>query len=177
MESAVAAAEAGKHVVVEKPLEVTLEEMLVVCKAVRRGTARALVSCDLPYGPAQESPQVESPDDDDLVPFRFDEDASADSRIEDDFELAPDIVADEEDFDEEFDHLENLHRVVEIQELLGPREKVGILLQPDPDPDGIASGIALRAILNRKSTTAPLISFGEVKRPENLEKMMLPLSG
>lgn len=28
--------------------EVTLEEMLVVCKAVRRGAKRALVSCDLP---------------------------------------------------------------------------------------------------------------------------------
>ena len=28
--------------------EVTLEEMLVVCKAVRRGVKRALVSCDLP---------------------------------------------------------------------------------------------------------------------------------
>ncbi len=36
------------------PLEVTLDEMLVVCKAVRRGTARALVSCDLPFGPLQE---------------------------------------------------------------------------------------------------------------------------
>jgi 3-methyl-2-oxobutanoate hydroxymethyltransferase len=37
------------------PLEVTLDEMLIVCKAVRRGTRRALVSCDLPYGPLQES--------------------------------------------------------------------------------------------------------------------------
>src|ERR1700749_4661293 len=36
------------------PLEVTLDEMLVVCKAVRRGTARALVSCDLPFGPGQQ---------------------------------------------------------------------------------------------------------------------------
>ena len=36
------------------PLEVTLEEMLVVCKAVRRGVARALVSCDFPFGPLQE---------------------------------------------------------------------------------------------------------------------------
>ena len=35
-------------------LEVTLEEMLVVCKAVRRGVARALVSCDFPFGPLQE---------------------------------------------------------------------------------------------------------------------------
>jgi len=28
--------------------EITLEEMLIVCKAVRRGVKRALVSCDLP---------------------------------------------------------------------------------------------------------------------------------
>jgi len=36
------------------PLEVTMEEMLVVCKAVRRGVSRALVSCDFPFGPLQE---------------------------------------------------------------------------------------------------------------------------
>ena len=36
------------------PLEVIMEEMLVVCKAVRRGVTRALVSCDLPFGPLQE---------------------------------------------------------------------------------------------------------------------------
>jgi 3-methyl-2-oxobutanoate hydroxymethyltransferase len=40
------------------PLEVTMEEMLVVCKAVRRGVTRALVSCDLPYGPLQEGEAV-----------------------------------------------------------------------------------------------------------------------
>jgi 3-methyl-2-oxobutanoate hydroxymethyltransferase len=34
-------------------LDVTLEEMLICCKAVRRGTERALVSCDMPYGPVQ----------------------------------------------------------------------------------------------------------------------------
>jgi 3-methyl-2-oxobutanoate hydroxymethyltransferase len=37
------------------PLEVTMDEMVIVCKAVRRGTRRAIVSCDLPYGPLQES--------------------------------------------------------------------------------------------------------------------------
>ena len=40
----------------ENPLEVTLDEMLVACKAVRRGVKRALVSCDLPFGPLQEGP-------------------------------------------------------------------------------------------------------------------------
>ncbi len=72
-----------------------------------------------------------------------------------------------DDIDEEFDHLANLSRVVTVRRLLDPREKIGILLQPDPDPDGIASAYALRAILGRKRTTAPLISFGEVQRPEN----------
>jgi nanoRNase/pAp phosphatase (c-di-AMP/oligoRNAs hydrolase) len=73
-----------------------------------------------------------------------------------------------DDIDEEFAHLTNLHRVVELRELVEPREKLGILLQPDPDPDGIACGYALRALLGRKRPTAPLISFGEVKRPENI---------
>lgn len=36
------------------PLEVTMDEMLVVLKAVRRGVTRALVSCDFPFGPLQE---------------------------------------------------------------------------------------------------------------------------
>jgi len=37
-------------------LEVTLDQMLLVCKGVRRGVARALVSCDMPYGPLQDGP-------------------------------------------------------------------------------------------------------------------------
>jgi 3-methyl-2-oxobutanoate hydroxymethyltransferase len=38
------------------PLEVTLDQMLVVSQAVRRGVKDALVSCDFPYGPLQEGP-------------------------------------------------------------------------------------------------------------------------
>ena|SRR5882672_2363725 len=33
--------------------EVTVEEMLICCKAVRRGVKRALVSCDVPNGPVK----------------------------------------------------------------------------------------------------------------------------
>jgi len=72
-----------------------------------------------------------------------------------------------DDIDEEFSHLGNLQRVVELRTLFEPRERIGILLQPDPDPDGIAGGYALRMLLGRKRPTAPFISFGEVKRPEN----------
>ena len=34
--------------------EVSLDEMLICCRAVRRGVERALVSCDMPYGPVQQ---------------------------------------------------------------------------------------------------------------------------
>jgi 3-methyl-2-oxobutanoate hydroxymethyltransferase len=40
----------------ENPLEVTLEEMLIVSKAVRRGARHAIVSVDIPFGPVQEGP-------------------------------------------------------------------------------------------------------------------------
>ncbi len=33
--------------------EVTVDEMLICCKAVCRGAKRALVSCDVPHGPVQ----------------------------------------------------------------------------------------------------------------------------
>jgi len=36
------------------PLEVTMDQMVVVCRAVRRGVQRALVCCDFPFGPLQE---------------------------------------------------------------------------------------------------------------------------
>jgi 3-methyl-2-oxobutanoate hydroxymethyltransferase len=38
------------------PLEVTMDQMVVVCQAVRRGVQRALVSVDFPFGPLQEGP-------------------------------------------------------------------------------------------------------------------------
>ncbi|GAA1010316.1 3-methyl-2-oxobutanoate hydroxymethyltransferase [Acrocarpospora pleiomorpha] len=38
------------------PFEVTMDQMIVVAQAVRRGVTRALVSCDFPFGPLQEGP-------------------------------------------------------------------------------------------------------------------------
>lgn len=72
-----------------------------------------------------------------------------------------------DDVDDEFGHLANLRRVVDVTRLLADKQRVGILLQPDPDPDGIACGYALRALLSRNRATAPLLSFGEITRPEN----------
>ena len=36
------------------PFEVTLDQLLIVCQAVRRGVRHALLSCDFPFGPLQE---------------------------------------------------------------------------------------------------------------------------
>ncbi len=38
----------------DNPLAVTMDEMITVTRAVRRGTRNALVSADFPYGPLQE---------------------------------------------------------------------------------------------------------------------------
>jgi 3-methyl-2-oxobutanoate hydroxymethyltransferase len=38
----------------DNPLQVTLDEILLCCRAVRRATTRMVVSCDMPYGPLQE---------------------------------------------------------------------------------------------------------------------------
>ena len=39
-------------------LEVTLDQMVLVCQGVRRGVTRALVSCDVPFGPLQDGPDA-----------------------------------------------------------------------------------------------------------------------
>lgn len=56
----------------------------------------------------------------------------------------------------------------EIHRLLGKAERVLILIQDDPDPDAIASALALRTLLGRNKLTAPIASFGVVDRPENM---------
>jgi 3-methyl-2-oxobutanoate hydroxymethyltransferase len=39
-------------------LDVTLDQMMLAAQGVRRGVERALVSCDFPFGPLQEGPEV-----------------------------------------------------------------------------------------------------------------------
>ena len=61
----------------------------------------------------------------------------------------------------------NSKKVERIRSLFGER-KVHILLQHDPDPDAIGSALALRELLGRNRITTPIVTFGEVTRPENL---------
>jgi 3-methyl-2-oxobutanoate hydroxymethyltransferase len=38
----------------DSELQVTLDQMILACRAVRRGVRRAIVSCDFPFGPLQQ---------------------------------------------------------------------------------------------------------------------------
>jgi nanoRNase/pAp phosphatase (c-di-AMP/oligoRNAs hydrolase) len=63
--------------------------------------------------------------------------------------------------------------VEEVKHHFEGAEEVLILLQDDPDPDAIASGLALRQVLGRNKQTAQLGSFGRVTRPENIAMVKL----
>ncbi|MEE8301364.1 MAG: bifunctional oligoribonuclease/PAP phosphatase NrnA [Candidatus Tectomicrobia bacterium] len=67
----------------------------------------------------------------------------------------------------------NHQMVQQLRDALVDVKNLLILMQHDPDPDAIASGLALRAVLGRNKTTAPLGSFGQVTRPENVTMVKL----
>ena len=59
-------------------------------------------------------------------------------------------------------------RAEEVRAQFEHAKSVLILLQDDPDPDAIASGLALRHVLGRHRQTATIGSFGRATRPENI---------
>lgn len=59
-------------------------------------------------------------------------------------------------------------RVQQYQRYLNDAERVLILMHNDPDPDALASGLALRNLLRRTKATAILGALQGVTRPENL---------
>lgn len=65
------------------------------------------------------------------------------------------------------DGTEDARRVHELRGFARGTPVVPILIQPDPDPDGMASALGLRVLLHRKDDESPIISLGEVTRPEN----------
>ncbi|HSH46083.1 MAG TPA: DHH family phosphoesterase, partial [Longimicrobiales bacterium] len=58
-------------------------------------------------------------------------------------------------------------RVHELRAFARGTSVVPILVQQDPDPDGMASALGLRTLLHRTEEDSPIISLGEVTRPEN----------
>jgi nanoRNase/pAp phosphatase (c-di-AMP/oligoRNAs hydrolase) len=59
-------------------------------------------------------------------------------------------------------------RVQQYQRYFADADRVLILLHNDPDPDALASGLALRNLLRRTKTTAIIGTMQGVTRPENL---------
>jgi nanoRNase/pAp phosphatase (c-di-AMP/oligoRNAs hydrolase) len=64
-------------------------------------------------------------------------------------------------------------KVQQYQRYFSDADRVLILLHNDPDPDAMASGLALRNVLHRTKTTAILGAMEGVTRPENLRMVHL----
>ena len=64
-------------------------------------------------------------------------------------------------------------KVVQYQRYFADADRVLILLHNDPDPDAMASGLALRNVLHRTKTTAIIGAIQGVTRPENLRMLNL----
>jgi nanoRNase/pAp phosphatase (c-di-AMP/oligoRNAs hydrolase) len=59
-------------------------------------------------------------------------------------------------------------RVERIRAHFEGAERILILMQDDPDPDAIASAMALKTVLGRSRVSAPICTFGSITRPENV---------
>jgi nanoRNase/pAp phosphatase (c-di-AMP/oligoRNAs hydrolase) len=64
-------------------------------------------------------------------------------------------------------------RVQQYQRYFSDAERVLIMLHNDPDPDAMASGLALRNVLRRTKTTAIIGAIQGITRPENLRMVNL----
>ncbi|HMH49379.1 MAG TPA: DHH family phosphoesterase [Candidatus Acidoferrum sp.] len=58
-------------------------------------------------------------------------------------------------------------RVERVRQHFASAERVLIMMQDDPDPDAIASALALKTLLGRSKAQAPIATFGTITRPEN----------
>src|SRR5918996_810032 len=58
-------------------------------------------------------------------------------------------------------------RVRRLREHFADAERVLIMMQDDPDPDAIASALALKTLLGRTKSGATIATFGMITRPEN----------
>src|SRR5271156_5005835 len=58
-------------------------------------------------------------------------------------------------------------KIKELRAMVSENDRIAIVLQDDPDPDAMASAMALRALLGRNKQTTPIFSFAPVTRPEN----------
>ncbi len=74
----------------------------------------------------------------------------------------------EDELKVELEYAATRRLVRRYQEDFNKAERILILLHDDPDPDSLASALALRTILGRTRQTAVIGAFAPVTRPENL---------
>src|SRR5687768_6463195 len=63
--------------------------------------------------------------------------------------------------------IETLKRVRGLREFADQAKVVPILIHRDPDPDALASALAIRMLLRRPATETPIVTLDEITRPEN----------
>src|SRR5688500_16418674 len=71
------------------------------------------------------------------------------------------------DLDGELVQLEAQRHVHELRTFAEECTYLPIIVHPDPDPDALASGLAVRALLRRDPDTTPIVTLGDMTRPEN----------
>lgn len=76
-------------------------------------------------------------------------------------------------FQREFENAVVRRRVHQWRDHFDGGERIAILLHDDPDPDALASALALRALLGRNRQTAVIATFQLPSRPENVRMVEL----
>jgi nanoRNase/pAp phosphatase (c-di-AMP/oligoRNAs hydrolase) len=54
-----------------------------------------------------------------------------------------------------------------LRQFIEKEASVPIVVHPDPDPDALASALAVRALLRRDPASLPIVTLGAMTRPEN----------
>ncbi len=72
------------------------------------------------------------------------------------------------DLEAELTRLDLRRRIDRLRRFAAGNAILPILVQDEPDPDAMASALAIRRLLRRRPATAPLVSLGRITRPENL---------
>lgn len=71
------------------------------------------------------------------------------------------------DLDAELAQLESQRHVHELRTFADGVEYLPIIVHPDPDPDALASALAVRGLLRRDPDCTPIVTLGDMTRPEN----------
>jgi nanoRNase/pAp phosphatase (c-di-AMP/oligoRNAs hydrolase) len=71
------------------------------------------------------------------------------------------------DLEGELTQLEAQRCVYTLREFARSADYLPIMVHPNPDPDALASALAVRALLRRDPDATPIVTLGEMTRPEN----------